>query len=50
MRAARVHQFGGLDALVVEDLPRPNPGEGRVCEMPTGAPLKRGKIVLTVGV
>ena len=27
MKAVRVHQFGGLDALVYEDVPRPAPGE-----------------------
>ena len=26
MQAIRVHQFGGLDALVAEDVPRPVPG------------------------
>lgn len=30
MQAIRVHQFGGLDALVVEDVPRPTPGDGEV--------------------
>ncbi len=30
MQAIRVHQFGGLDALVAEDVPRPSPGEGEV--------------------
>ncbi len=30
MQAIRVHQFGGLDALVQEDVPRPAPGEGEV--------------------
>ena len=30
MRAIRVHQFGGLDALVAEDVPRPTPGDGEV--------------------
>jgi NADPH:quinone reductase-like Zn-dependent oxidoreductase len=30
MQAIRVHQFGGLDSLVVEDVPRPSPGEGEV--------------------
>jgi NADPH:quinone reductase-like Zn-dependent oxidoreductase len=30
MQAIRVHQFGGLDALVAEDVPRPVPGEGEV--------------------
>jgi NADPH:quinone reductase-like Zn-dependent oxidoreductase len=30
MRAIRVHNFGGLDSLVVEDVPRPAPGEGEV--------------------
>jgi NADPH:quinone reductase-like Zn-dependent oxidoreductase len=30
MQAIRVHQFGGLDSLVVEDVPRPTPGEGEV--------------------
>lgn len=28
MKAVRVHQYGGLEALKVEDIPVPNPGEG----------------------
>ena len=28
MKSIRVHQFGGLDALKVEDVPVPEPGEG----------------------
>lgn len=30
MKAVRVHQFGGLDALIYEEVPRPTPGEGEV--------------------
>ena len=30
MQAIRVHRFGDLDSLVVEDVPRPAPGEGEV--------------------
>src|ERR687898_3520282 len=30
MQAIRVHHFGGLDALVAEDVPRPTPGDGEV--------------------
>jgi NADPH:quinone reductase-like Zn-dependent oxidoreductase len=30
MQAIRVHHFGGLDALVEEDVPRPAPGDGEV--------------------
>jgi NADPH:quinone reductase-like Zn-dependent oxidoreductase len=30
MQAIRVHQFGGLDSLVIEDVPRPTPGHGEV--------------------
>ena len=30
MQAIRVHHFGGLDSLVVEDVPRPAPVEGEV--------------------
>jgi NADPH:quinone reductase-like Zn-dependent oxidoreductase len=30
MQAIRVHHFGGLDSLVLEDVPRPSPGEGAV--------------------
>ena len=30
MKAVRIHQFGGLDALVYEDVPRPMPGKGEV--------------------
>ena len=30
MQAIRVHQFGDLDALVAEDVPRPVPGDGEV--------------------
>jgi hypothetical protein len=30
MQAIRVHRFGGVDALVTEDVPRPSPAEGEV--------------------
>jgi NADPH:quinone reductase-like Zn-dependent oxidoreductase len=30
MQAVRVHRFGGIEALVVEDVPRPTPGNGEV--------------------
>jgi NADPH:quinone reductase-like Zn-dependent oxidoreductase len=30
MQAIRVHHFGDVDALVVDDVPRPAPGEGEV--------------------
>jgi NADPH:quinone reductase-like Zn-dependent oxidoreductase len=30
MQAIRVHRFGGLDSLVVEDVPQPTPGPGEV--------------------
>lgn len=30
MRAVRVHQFGGLDSLVAENVPRPVPADGEV--------------------
>ena len=30
MRAARVHRFGPPDAIVIERVPRPTPGEGQV--------------------
>jgi NADPH:quinone reductase-like Zn-dependent oxidoreductase len=30
MRAIRVHHFGDIDSLVVDDVPRPAPGEGEV--------------------
>ena len=30
MQAIRVHHFGGLDALILEDVPRPVPGDGEV--------------------
>jgi len=30
MQAIRIHRFGDVDALVVEDVPRPAPGEGEV--------------------
>ena len=30
MQAIRVHQFGGFDSLVAEDVPRPIPGDGEV--------------------
>jgi NADPH2:quinone reductase len=30
MKAVRVHQYGGLEALKMEDLPAPNPGAGEV--------------------
>ncbi len=31
MKAVRIHQYGGLEALKVEDLPVPTPGEGEAC-------------------
>src|ERR687891_1322099 len=30
MQAIRVHRFGGIDSLVVEEVPRPTPGDGEV--------------------
>ena len=30
MQAIRVHHFGGLESLVVDDVPRPTPGQGEV--------------------
>lgn len=30
MRAARIHRFGGPDVIVVDELPRPEPGPGEV--------------------
>ena len=30
MQAIRVHHFGGLDSLILEDVPRPVPGDGEV--------------------
>lgn len=30
MKAVRVHAFGGLDAMVYEEVPRPDPGPGQV--------------------
>jgi NADPH:quinone reductase-like Zn-dependent oxidoreductase len=30
MQAIRIHHFGDVDTLVVEDVPRPAPGEGEV--------------------
>jgi NADPH:quinone reductase-like Zn-dependent oxidoreductase len=30
MQAIRVHHFGGLESLVVDDVPRPTPGHGEV--------------------
>jgi NADPH:quinone reductase-like Zn-dependent oxidoreductase len=30
MKAVRVHSFGGLEAIVYEEVPRPVPGKGEV--------------------
>jgi len=30
MKAVRVHAFGGLDAMIYEDVPRPRPGPGQI--------------------
>ena len=30
MQAIRIHHFGDVDVLVVEDVPQPAPGEGEV--------------------
>jgi hypothetical protein len=59
MNAIRVHQFGGVDALVYEDVDPPVPEDGQVLRrrapaerdcaahaMPAGRPHKRGKSVL----
>lgn len=42
MKAAHVHQLGGLDAIVVEGVSRPVPGAGQV-----PARVRAGKLVLT---
>jgi NADPH:quinone reductase-like Zn-dependent oxidoreductase len=53
MQAIRVHQFGGLESLVAEDVPRPTPGEGEVLVRvraagvgPWDAWIRSGKSVL----
>jgi NADPH:quinone reductase-like Zn-dependent oxidoreductase len=53
MRAARVHRFGPPDAIIVERLPRPAPGEGEVLVRvaaagvgPWDAWIRAGKSVL----
>jgi hypothetical protein len=58
MRAARVHEFGSPTAIVVEELPRPDPEAGEVLPLEQarkahemlagGRPRKRGRIVLAV--
>ena len=30
MKAVRIHEFGGIDVLRVEDISQPKPGEGEV--------------------
>jgi NADPH:quinone reductase-like Zn-dependent oxidoreductase len=30
MKAVRIHQFGPPSAMVVDQVPRPNPGDGEV--------------------
>ena len=30
MKAVRIHNYGGADALIYEDAPRPTPGAGQV--------------------
>ena len=30
MKAVRIHNYGGADALIYEDAPRPAPGAGEV--------------------
>src|SRR6185369_14863281 len=53
MQAIRIHHFGDVDALVVEDVPRPAPGEGEVLLRvkaagvgPWDALIRSGKSVL----
>ena len=53
MRAVRVHQFGGSEAIVYEEAPRPAPAEGQVLVRveaagvgPRDAWVKAGKSVL----
>ena len=38
MQAIRVHNFGGLDALVAETVPRPAPGDGEVLSLGSRIP------------
>ncbi|MDJ0571508.1 MAG: hypothetical protein QNJ53_21010, partial [Pleurocapsa sp. MO_192.B19] len=30
MKAVRIHSYGGLETMIYEDAPRPQPGEGEV--------------------
>jgi NADPH:quinone reductase-like Zn-dependent oxidoreductase len=30
MKAARIHSYGGLETLVYEEVPRPEPGAGQI--------------------
>jgi NADPH:quinone reductase-like Zn-dependent oxidoreductase len=53
MKAVRVHAFGGVDAMVYEDLPNPAPGPGQVLIRvaaagvgPWDAWIREGKSVL----
>ena len=53
MKAVRVHQFGGLDAMVYEDMPQPRPGSGEILVRvaaagvgPWDAWVREGKSVL----
>jgi len=42
MKAARVQHFGGIEAMVNEEVPRPKPGAGQMIAS------TRGKIALTL--
>jgi hypothetical protein len=47
-KAVRYDQFGGIDVLRVEEVERPVPADGQVCEAYTELERRhtRGKIVL----
>jgi NADPH:quinone reductase-like Zn-dependent oxidoreductase len=46
VKAARFHEYGGIDVLRVEEVPRPVPGPAQVLVEVRAAGIQPGKIVL----
>ena len=49
MRAVRLHEIGGPQNLVVEEIPRPVPGEGEVLVRIRAAAFNRRDVFITQG-
>lgn len=49
MKAVRFHEYGGIDVLRVEDVPRPVPGPGQVLVAVRAAGIQPGEVMIRQG-